>query len=165
MSTFPEARIETLAQKKLVGQSISMSLVNNQTGALWAKSIPLLKKVTNAVSSNKHSMQVYPEDYYKPFNPNNTFTKWACVEVSDFDKVPEGLHTFLLEGGLYAVFEYVGRSTDTSIYQYIFSEWLPKSGYVLDNRPHFEVLGAKYKNDDPSSEEEIWIPIFKKTLP
>jgi predicted transcriptional regulator YdeE len=32
----------------------------------------------------------------------------------------------------------------------------------IDNRPHFEVLGDKYKNNDPSSEEEIWIPIRKK---
>lgn len=39
---------------------------------------------------------------------------------------------------------------------YIFATWLPSSAYVLDNRPHFEVLGAKYKSNDPGSEEEIW---------
>jgi AraC family transcriptional regulator len=33
------------------------------------------------------------------------------------------------------------------------------SKYLLDNRPHFETLGEKYKNEDPSSEEEVWIPI------
>jgi len=32
----------------------------------------------------------------------------------------------------------------------------------LDDRPHFEVLGDKYKNADPDSEEEIWIPIRTK---
>jgi len=32
----------------------------------------------------------------------------------------------------------------------------------LDNRPHFEVLGEKYKNGDPESEEEIWIPVKEK---
>jgi AraC family transcriptional regulator len=35
---------------------------------------------------------------------------------------------------------------------------LPGSEYFLDNRPHFEVLGDKYKNNDPTSEEEIWKP-------
>lgn len=40
--------------------------------------------------------------------------------------------------------------------------WLPASDYNLDNRPHFEVLGEKYKNNDPTSEEEIWIPIKLK---
>jgi hypothetical protein len=28
----------------------------------------------------------------------------------------------------------------------------------LDDRPHFEVLGSKYRNNDPESEEETWIP-------
>jgi AraC family transcriptional regulator len=32
----------------------------------------------------------------------------------------------------------------------------------LDDRPHFEVLGEKYKNNDPTSEKEIWIPILPK---
>ncbi|EPE83362.1 GyrI-like small molecule binding domain protein [Leptospira noguchii str. 1993005606] len=42
---------------------------------------------------------------------------------------------------------------------YIFQEWLPNSGYKL--KPHFELLGSKYKNNDPTSEEEVWIPIVK----
>ncbi len=44
-------------------------------------------------------------------------------------------------------------------YRNIFETWLPASGYVLDNRPHFAVMGEKYRNEDPDSEEEIWIPI------
>jgi AraC family transcriptional regulator len=40
--------------------------------------------------------------------------------------------------------------------------WLPSSDYVLDNRPHFEILGEKYKINDPESEEKIWIPVRKK---
>ncbi|MEN9524835.1 MAG: hypothetical protein RLZZ256_219, partial [Bacteroidota bacterium] len=31
--------------------------------------------------------------------------------------------------------------------------------YLLDERPHVEVMGSKYKNNDPASEEDIWIPI------
>ncbi|MEP7234441.1 MAG: GyrI-like domain-containing protein, partial [Ignavibacteriota bacterium] len=44
-------------------------------------------------------------------------------------------------------------------FQYILRTWVPNSNYELDDRPHFEILGEKYKKDDPSSEEEIWIPI------
>jgi AraC family transcriptional regulator len=36
---------------------------------------------------------------------------------------------------------------------------LPGSDYSLDSRAHFEILGKKYKHDDPNSEEEVWIPI------
>lgn len=46
-------------------------------------------------------------------------------------------------------------------YQSIFQEWFPRSGYRLDKRPHFEVMGDKYKNNDPSSEEMIYMPVMK----
>jgi AraC family transcriptional regulator len=39
---------------------------------------------------------------------------------------------------------------------------VPASNYDLDDRPHFEILGDKYKNGDPNSEEDIWIPIKPK---
>jgi AraC family transcriptional regulator len=65
-----------------------------------------------------------------------------------------------LPGGLYAVFLYHGAASQADqTFQYIFGTWIPNSGYSLDNRPHFEILGKKYKNEDPDSEEEIWIPI------
>jgi AraC family transcriptional regulator len=70
------------------------------------------------------------------------------------------METFTLKAGLYAVFLHKGAAvTATETFQHIFGIWLPKSEYILDNRPHFEILGEKYKNNDPSSEEEIWIPI------
>jgi AraC family transcriptional regulator len=72
------------------------------------------------------------------------------------------MEAFTLEGGLYAVFDYVGSSNDPSIFQYIFMTWVPNSEYDLDQRPHFEVLGENYKNNDLTSQEEIWIPIRKK---
>ena len=72
------------------------------------------------------------------------------------------METFSLTGGLYAVFDYKGSTNDLSIFQYILGVWLPSSEYVLDHRPHFEVLGDKYKNNGPISEEEIWIPIKRK---
>ena len=71
--------------------------------------------------------------------------------------------TSILPSGLYAIFYYIGMSTGISIfYENIFTVWLPNSEYALDDRAHFEVLGEKYKNYDPSSEEEIWIPIKVK---
>ena len=107
-------------------------------------------------------MQVYKPTYFADFKPTNEFEKWATVEVTNFESVPTNMETFSLAGGLYAVFDYKGSSNDPSIFQYIFGTWLPGSDYFLDDRPHFEVLGDKYKNNDPTSEEEIWIPIKPK---
>ena len=154
-----QPRIETPEPKKLVGKRLTMSVANNLTGELWSSFIPRVEAISNRVSKDLISMQIYKPDYFSPFNPANEFEKWATAEVSDFSQVPEGMETFTLTGGLYAVFDYKGSSNDPSIFQYIFGSWIPHSDYLLDDRPHFEVLGEKYKNADPNSEEEIWIPV------
>lgn len=136
---------------------LTMSFMDNKTGLLWQQFMPRRKEITNNVSSDLISLQVYPADFN--FSPGKEFTKWAAIEVSDFNNVPDQMETFELPAGQYAVFHYKGASTDTRIFQYIFQEWLPQSNYQLDNRPHFEVLGEKYKNASPDSEEEIWIPV------
>lgn len=155
-------RVEILKEKKLIGKRITMSLANNKTGELWKSFMPRRNEIKNAISSDFFSLQTYSPDYFKIFNPHNEFEKWALVEVSDTKEIPTEMEVFDLPCGLYAVFFYKGLNTDPSIFQYIFSEWLPKSEYNSDDRPHFEILGAKYKNNDPESEEEIWIPIKKK---
>jgi AraC family transcriptional regulator len=156
-------RISMLLPKKLIGKRIRMSLIDNKTPEVWRSFMPRRKEIKNNLNNDVISMQVYDSLlYFNQLDTNTSFDKWATVEVSDFDNVPKGMEIFELVGGQYAVFNYKGLSTDTRIFQFIFGVWLPNSNYVLDNRPHFEVLGEKYKNNDPGSEEEIWIPIKAK---
>jgi len=157
-----EPRIEILTEKSLVGISLTMSLVDNKTGELWRNFMSRRKEITNNRTNDLISMQLYKPTHFSNFNPTDEFEKWATVEVADFDRVPNDMITFILTAGLYAVFDYKGSSMDNSIFQYIFGTWIPNSNYLLDDRPHFEVLGEKYKNADPHSEEEIWIPIRPK---
>ena len=154
---------KTLTPKKLIGKKITMSLADNKVVSLWQSFMPRRKEINNTVSPDLISMQVYDESF-DVTQPTQEFEKWAAMEVTTFDSIPEGMEPFELIGGLYAVFLYKGLSTDTSIFRYIFEEWLVNSEYLLDNRPHFEILGEKYKNNDPSSEEEIWIPIKPKPI-
>jgi AraC family transcriptional regulator len=155
-------RIETTPEKKLVGKRVTMSLVNNRTGELWKSFMPSRREITNNLNNDLLSMAVYKPAHFVEFKPTNEFEKWAAVEVPEFENIPDGMEQFVLPGGLCAVFDYKGSSTDPTIFQYIFGTWLPNSEYLLDNRPHFEVLSSKYKNNDPESEEEIWIPIKLK---
>ena len=155
-------RIERLAEKKLVGQMVKMSLVTNKTFELWSQFGPRIKEIKNRVSQDKLSLQVYTPNYFKSFSPTNQFEKWALVEVGDINFVPEGMMSFVLNPGLYAVFDHTASNMDDEIFRYIYEIWVPQSQYQLDDRPHFEVLGSKYKNNDPSSEEEVWIPIKLK---
>ena len=158
-----EPRIEVLLEKKLIGKRMVMSFSDNKTGELWKSFMPGRKEINNNIGTELFSMQVYNQTYFDYFMPDAKFEKWACMEVIDFDSIPNEMESFTLQGGLYAVFLHKGAaSTGQKIFQYIFETWLPNSGYLLDNRPHFEILGAKYKNEDPNSEEEVWIPIKQK---
>lgn len=153
-------RIETIARKQLVGHQISMSLIDNKTFELFSGFMPKRNDIANTVSSDIYEVLVYNDAYFKNFNPNTVFTKWATVEVSTMDALPKGMESFVLEGGLYAVFTYKGLAQHFGAFmRYILSEWLPQSPYQLDHRPHFNVLGKGYKKKHPDSEEEVYIPI------
>ena len=159
-----EPRIEILQEKKLIGIRLTMSFANNQTFKLWQSFMPRRNEIKNSLSPDLFSIQIFPTSFeFTPLNLNATFEKWAAIEVSNFEEIPAGMETIILNKGLYAVFDYKGLSTDVTIFNYIFGTWLPNSKiYLLDDRPHFEVLGEKYKNNHPDSKEEIWIPIKTK---
>lgn len=158
-----QPRIEILEEKKLVGEKIRMSLSNNKTKELWQSFMPRRKEITNNIGSELYSIEVYDPTYFINFNSNAEFDKWAAVEVSDMEYVPDQMETITMPAGLYAVFIHKGpASSGSKTFQYIFQTWLPNSEYIVDNRPHFEIMGAKYKNEDPDSEEELWIPIKLK---
>ena len=154
--------IKSLSSKILVGIKMEMSVIENRTAELWQSFMPHRQKIGFRGSEDFYSLQVYPPDYFQSFDPHKKFVKWAAVEVSELIGLPEGMSKFDLEEGQYAVFHYKGLPGDPTIFQYIFTQWLPASDYILDNRPHFEVLGEKYQANSPESEEEIWIPVRTK---
>jgi AraC family transcriptional regulator len=127
--------------------------------------MPRRKEVTNQIGTDIFCLQVYDPFFdFKIFDPSRTFEKWAAVEVPDFTSIPKEMEAFTLQGGLYAVFLHRGAAaTGATTFRYIFETWLPNSDYSIDDRPHFEILGSKYKNNDPSSEEDIWIPVQPKS--
>jgi len=158
-----EARIESTREKKLVGIRMKMSLTKNMTRELWHSFMVRKSGIRNTVGSDLYSMQVYDPLYFTGFDPTAEFEKWAAIEVTDFDSIPEKMESFTLPEGLYAVFVHKGAASAGPVtFQFIFGTWLPGSEYDLDDRPHFELLGDNYRNDDPDSEEEIWIPVKKQ---
>jgi AraC family transcriptional regulator len=155
-----QPRIEILNEKKLIGRRIKMSLNEDKTFQLFQSFSPRIKEIENRIGTNLYCLRIYDDVYFHNFSLDNKFEKWASIEVSDFLVIPNEMESFTLESGMYAVFSYKGLHTNTTIFQYIFETWLPNSKYSLANRPHFEILGKKYKNDDANSEEEIWLPIL-----
>ena len=158
-----EPGIESSGEKKFAGKRLAMSFAENRTPELWQSFMPRRREIENAVGTELYSIEVYPADFFTAFEPTALFEKWAAVEVSSFANLPDNIETLTAPPGLYAVFIHHGPTSEAIItYTYIFQTWLPASEYRLDNRPHFAVMGEKYKNEDPDSEEEIWIPIARK---
>lgn len=148
-------KIINISAKNIIGMKSTMH--QDEYGnivRLWKRFMPHRKAIQNAVNEDFVAMQVYSDfnDFEKPF------AIWACVEVSDLDDIPEGMMPSIIPEGKYAVFLHKGIDASTT-YQRIMTEWLPKSGYEIDNRPHFQVMGDTYKNGSPDSEEDFYVPI------
>ena len=150
--------IKTFPNTKLIGKSLSFTYANYRAFELWSSFMPRRKEIQNAVGNELYNIQINPIGF--SFSPDKPFVKWAAVAVENFNFIPEGLEPIEIPKGLYAVFNYKGdQSNAAAFFNAIYTEWLPNSGCILDDRPQFEILGEKYKKGNPNSEEEIWIPI------
>lgn len=140
---------------------ITTSLAAQETQKLWQQFKPMLKNIPGHVPRYFFSVAVYQDaSYFNSFNIHSHFEKWAAVEVVNQVEMPPGVELMTLPGGLYA--EFIHKGTPDKFAQtaaYIYSQWLPGSGYVLDNRPHFEIMDASYHPQDEQAEEKIYIPI------
>lgn len=162
---FQTPEIKTIDSKKLIGKRQLISLYDNKVAELWRSFLSSQGKISGRINADLISMSVYPETYsFVNFDPTAMFEKWACAEVDSLNNIPDGFDSFHLPAGEYAVFLYKGNPQEgAAFFEHIFTRWLPMSLYELDQRPHFEVIGEKYKNNDPESEEEIWIPVRLKS--
>jgi AraC family transcriptional regulator len=157
--------ILTIPEKNLVGKRIRMTLSANRTAELWQSFMPRRKEIRNISGTKLFSVEIYDQNMdFNEFGADTEFEKWAAIEVSMFEEIPDGMESIILPGGIYAVFHYKGAANEAaSFFRNIFTTWLPEAGYLADNRPHFEVMGEKYKGNDPTSEEEIWVPVKIKS--
>ena len=95
-----EPRLEALDEKRFVGKNITISLANNRTRALWQSFMPDRKEITNSIGHELYSIEVYPPNHFDNFSPHAEFKKWAAVEVTDVDSVPDGMHSLRVPAGL-----------------------------------------------------------------
>ena len=125
--------------------------------------MPRRSEILNPLNSDLFSLEVYPDGFFEPYEATREFTKWAAVPVPNFNEIPQGMHSLLVPAGQYAVFTHKGLQTEAErTYTYIFLEWLPNSGFALQNRPHFAIMGQAYNRFSAQSEEDIFIPIGPK---
>jgi AraC family transcriptional regulator len=159
-----EPRIESIDEITLIGKKLIMSFANNKTRELWQSFMPKRPGIRHMSGHELYSVELYNDaGFFNNFDPTRTFEKWAAVKVNDVEALPEDMEQLIIPAGEYAVFTYRGKPSEApGTYQYIYGKWIPSSEYNLDDRPHFALMGEKYKGEAADSEEEFWIPIRRK---
>ena len=155
-------RILEIEKKNLVGVSVKTSLSNNNIPQLWKDFIPRIEGVPNNKNTGCYEINPFDSAFkMEDFTEDMEFNKWAAVEVTDFENIPDGLKSVVIEGGKYAVFEHKGSMGKIQLsFDYIYGTWLPNSTYKLDKKASFERYGEQYFGpENPDSITEMWIPI------
>jgi AraC family transcriptional regulator len=155
--------IQEIEDLLVVGMKTRTSVltINEQTKQLAQLFMPRRHELNSRIGKHVFSIQDYPSNY-SFVDANSEFDKWVAVEVQNADNLPEGMDSFVINGGTYAVFSFKGAVSEfPKSRAYIFEEWLPNSGYQLDHKAHFEILSEDYSKDLQHIEEDIWIPVKK----
>jgi len=79
----------------------------------------------------------------------------VCISVPEDTEVGGEVGKMKIEGGDYAIasFELYGPNDYQKAWNYVFSEWLPTSGYMPDEKPSYEL----YLNNPEEHPEKIHI--------
>ena len=159
------AEIKIIPKTELVGIRKRMSFDQNTTKKLWNSFMPEIQRIPNKKYRLLFSVELYDPGFFSSFNPSSILTQWAAVEVLNRGVSPDGMESLTIPEGRYAVFQYMGHPANAApFYKKIFTQWLPSSNHILDNRPHLAIMGENYKNNHPDSEEQIWIPVKEREI-
>jgi AraC family transcriptional regulator len=137
----------------VVGMVHSGKNENDEIPQMWAAMGPRFAEVRHVVD---------PEDCYGVVDNmdegNGTFDYVAGIEVERARDLPEGMVSWDVPGGTYAVFTCTLPGLGEA-YTHAYSTWLPQSGYERAPGPEFELYDAEFDPKDANSKMEIYIPI------
>lgn len=61
--------VATMPPKKLVGNSLKMSLEQNKTFELWSNFAPRIKEINSRKGEERYSIEVYNAGFFNQFDP------------------------------------------------------------------------------------------------
>jgi AraC family transcriptional regulator len=151
-------RIKVLESKKVVYVQTIGKYGDENIGKAWEKITTFVKK--NRLFSWK--FEGIGISYDDPRITEEEKCRYeACITVNREIK-PEGETGFkIIEGGKYAIFRFKGPYNNfTKAYEYIYTAWLPQSGYELRNVPGFEIYLNNPECTKPENfKTDLYIPI------
>ena len=130
------------------------------------QSIPdLWRRLTERIGEIPGRKPDFAYGICEPHDPSEgRFVYMAAVEVDSLEAVPDGMVGKTLPAQRYAVFTHKLQSSDIAAdieptLQYIWSTWLPQSGYDRTGAPDFELYDERFDPVTLSGEIDFFIPI------
>ncbi|MCM3629710.1 GyrI-like domain-containing protein [Paenibacillus glycanilyticus] len=163
--TVKEPKIAYLADRIVAGVACN---TNTSQDRNIAKAWKTFGSKWSAITNKLNEHLCYGLEMYEPgaSEREGVFAYLACVEVSIAPAESDsGIASFTIPGGRYAVFTHLG-STEIlgETFDYIYKEWFPASGEQLRGTPQgggfdYELYDGRYRDGDPNSELDIYIPL------
>ena len=152
-----ELRIVEKAAFKVVGMKVETRMSENKIPGLWAQFLERIHEVKQR--SNVHDtygISEYSDNYVDEWS-----NYWACVPVNCIEEIPEGMVAKTVSAARYVVVTHKGKlQTMSNAFDYIYTTWLPKSGYELDEKDSFELYSERFLGgDNEESEIDLYIAI------
>ena len=124
--------------------------------AQWQRFVP---HMLNLASGNGRETT-----YGVCYNTDETGMDYMCaVEVNDFGHIPRELSRLSIGEHLYAHFTHRGHVMQLRrMWQVIFNDWLPTSGYEIAQAPDFERYGDDFDAMRGEGLLELFVPVRKK---
>lgn len=90
----------------------------------------------------------------------NSFVYMAALPVNSTKAIPEGMVSFTIPAGRYAVFTHKGKLTDLQhTVDYIWGTWIPRGEYECLDGADFELYDERFDGDNLTGEIDIYVPI------
>ena len=148
-----EPKIIKGAAFTVVGMKYHGKNENNEIPQLWGEFGPRMGEIKQV--ANPHVAYGVCDNFDKG---SSEFDYIAGFEVGSTDEIPEGMVSWDIPAGQYAVFTCT-LPTLGEAYQYAYHTWLLQSGYQRAPGPEFELYDESFDPRDPSSEMDVYIPI------
>ncbi|MDO3388250.1 GyrI-like domain-containing protein [Gilvimarinus sp. SDUM040013] len=148
----------------IVGVQVAGSPADGSFGKTW----PVLFERNSELPSKVGMDVAYGvQSYSKELMKQGQWKYTAGLEVSKTDNIPDGMELISVPSNQYAVFEYKGVVGPElgELFQNIYKQWLPNSGYELAGEYDFERYDSRFKGPaNPESVLDIYVPVKKPRI-
>ena len=152
-----EYKIVEKQEFKVVGMDCQTSVQEcmgeaNKLPALWEKFVGKVNEVKNRSDAKVfYGLCLAGEEC--------SFKYTACVEVSDFEDVPEDMVKETVPSAKFAVFTHKGKLSELGkTYEEIYEKGMPESG-LKQKKIWLELYDERYGKDSDDSEIDIYVEV------